>query len=549
MKVHLKLLNSLAKVFSDEEPMEYLESGKLNGFKNEVISFQVAYTAKEVDWNNFAKIEIESPLQDHIRVRKVNLVPVGLATFEDADANYLRKTSGMYPDLLTDLKDGEIRLYGGQWRAVWIDVEPDEDTPAGTYPIKVILRTPEGELIAERETRVEILDAILPKQTLRHTKWFYTDCLAEYYQVPVFSDRHWEIIENFLRVAVKRGINMILTPTFTPPLDTAVGAERLTTQLVGVYLNNGKYSFDFSNLKKWVEMCLRVGVEYFEIAHLFTQWGARYAPKIMATVDGEYKKIFGWETRGDSDQYKAFLAAYLPELTTRLREWGIADRCYFHISDEPSVEHIESYAAAKASVAPFLEGFEIIDALSDLEFYERGIVTKPIPSNDHIHAFIDAKVPGLWTYYCLAQYKDVSNLFIAMPSARNRIFGVQLYKYDIEGILQWGFNFYHTQYSKDLVNPYFITDADGFAPSGDAFQVYPGRDGNPEESIRIMVTAQALYDLRAFQMLESLTSKEFVMGIIEGELAEPITFFRYPKTDVYLLNVRNRINREIMARI
>ncbi|MES9143981.1 glycoside hydrolase domain-containing protein, partial [Cutibacterium acnes] len=76
---------------------------------------------------------------------------------------------------------------------------------------------------------------------------------------------------------------------FTPPLDTKVGGERPTVQLVGVNVTNGKYSFDFSKLKRFVDMCLGLGVEYFEMSHLFTQWGAAFAPKVIATVDGVEK--------------------------------------------------------------------------------------------------------------------------------------------------------------------------------------------------------------------------------------------------------------------
>ena len=36
-----------------------------------------------------------------------------------------------------------------------------------------------------------------------------------------------------------------------------------------------------------------------------------------------------------------------------------------------------------------------------------------------------------------------------------------------------------------------------------------------------------------------------VMELIEGDLAEPLTFRRFPKSDMYLLTLRNRINREI----
>ena len=82
-------------------------------------------------------------------------------------------------------------------------------------------------------------------------------------------------------------------------------------------------------------------------------------------------------------------------------------------------------------------------------------------------------------------------------------------------------------------------------PSGDPFLVYPGSDGHPEESIRMMIHYEALTDLRALKLLASLTSKEHVMELIEGELAEPLTFKRYPKSDMYLITLRNRVNREI----
>ena len=51
---------------------------------------------------------------------------------------------------------------------------------------------------------------------------------------------------------------------------------------------------------------------------LYTQWGAEHCPKIMATVDGEYRRIFGWDTAATGEDYRNFLAAFLPALTARL---------------------------------------------------------------------------------------------------------------------------------------------------------------------------------------------------------------------------------------
>ena len=67
------------------------------------------------------------------------------------------------------------------------------------------------------------------------------------------------------------------------------------------------------------------------------------------------------------EEYTKFLQTYLPQLTAKLKEWGI-DKNLFHVSDEPTLHFLESYKAAKESVAEYLKDFVIIDALSDYEF-------------------------------------------------------------------------------------------------------------------------------------------------------------------------------------
>ena len=151
---------------------------------------------------------------------------------------------------------------------------------------------------------------------------------------------------------------------------------------------------------------------------------------------------------------------------------------------------------------------------------------------------------GLWTYYCTGQWKEVSNRFMAMPSARTRILGVQLYLYKISGFLHWGFNFYNSQYSSQAHQSVCGNGRRRSISVRRCILVYPGEGGVPEESIRLMLM-QVMQDVRAFELLESLVGREKVCEIIAEGTDEPITFKRYPKRKEWLLALREQVNAEI----
>ena len=543
--INTKIVSSLEKIFPDEEPVAKPECTNLSGLKKETVSFQIAYYGN-VNSKEYVHLEIDSDIKGWIRVRTVELVPSALPCNAVYDDNYLRTTPGMFPDLLRDLKNNQVPVIAHQWRALWIDITIPEDADPGNYKMSFIMQEDSvGEILDTKTTKIKVIDAMLPEQRLIHTEWFHADCLADYYHLRPWSDEYWSMLENFIQEYGSRGMNAILTPVLTPPLDTAVGGERTTIQLAVIEKNGDGYNFDFSRLKTWIDICYRYGIRYFEVAHLFTQWGATSAPKVMAWEDGKPVKIFGWETKSDSLEYSSFLKQFLTALTEQFRKWGIVDQVYFHTSDEPSEEHLEAYQAARQEIDPYIKGFKTLDALSDYSFYERGLVEKPVPGTNHIEPFLKAEVPGLWTYYCTAQSTEVSNRFMSMPSARNRILGVQLYKFGIEGFLQWGFNFYNSQYSLEHINPYAVTDAGSAFPSGDAFLVYPGEEKKPEESLRLMNLFHAMQDIRAMELLESMIGKDEVIKEMEKDLSEEITFKRYPTSDVWLLGFRERINDRI----
>jgi len=544
-RLETRCLSSLSKVFADAELHDQAVN-RGTALWGEVYAFQVAFRSSVLA--KFLQVTVESVLQPWITVRSVALSPSDMPTFADPDPGYLRTTPGLYPDQLLPPEQG-VHAVQQQWRSVWITIAlPAQESGTDetkSYGISVKFADREGNLLGREEYTLDVVPVDLPAQRLIHTEWFHCDCIATQYNVGVFSEEHWQWIEAYASNAVRHGVNMLLTPLFTPPLDTVVGGERPTVQLVGVeQVGPREYRFDFSRLERWIAMCERVGVQYYEMSHLFTQWGAAHAPKIMARTDSGTKRIFGWDTDAGGEEYRAFLGQFLPALVAFIRARGMEEYVYFHVSDEPNMKHLDSYRQASEILKQHLPGFKFLDALSDYEFYKLGLVDVPVPANDHIEPFLEQQVDPLWTYYCCSQGRAVSNRFFALPSDRNRILGAQLYKFRIQGFLHWGFNFWYSQYSTRPVDPFRVTDADCAFPSGDAFAVYPGEEG-PLDSIRWEVFREALQDLRALELLESLVGRERTMKLLEEGLATPLTFSEYPAGIDQVLVMRERINAAI----
>lgn len=558
-KYEFFITNSLEKVFSNKRP-EIIDNS-VSAFRGTRASAQLVYTAFTDSDSGVPRIKFElefqnSPVKPILRT--VELIPSDFPCWQNVDDNYLSKEAGLFPDLLLPLENPVISPLFNQYRALFITFDIPEDCKAGIYDIKLIIKPIADDILlnghhvyadewnAKEQSlsiNLNISDAKLVPQTLIHTEWFHGDCLAEYYGIDVFCERHWQILENFMMSAVREhGINMILTPVFTPALDTAVGGERPTIQLVDVKIKDSSYEFGFDRLHKWLNMCNRCGIEYIEVAHLFTQWGAKACPKIIAQDQhGKEIKLFDWSTQASSGKYRQFLVQFIPALQQELNKFGYDnEHVYYHISDEPNKSNITDYLLAKNQVTDLLCGCHIVDALSDFDFYTKGIVNEPIVANDAIQPFIDASVANLWVYYCCAQRNKVPNRFFAMPSARNRIMGVLMYMNNIKGFLHWGYNFYYGQFSVNRIDPYKITHAEYAFPSGDGFLVYPAKDGKALSSIRAEVQFDALVDMRALQTLENIKGKEFVHNLVHSIMGN-IQFDSYPAQAEKLLQLREAI--------
>jgi len=550
MNLNIIQVSSLEKIRPDDA-MTTPELHKTAAVNGERISYQICI---KTDTFIESKVSVESELKDYIQLYHVKNAVMDMPA-RDADKadmvneDYITLKPGLMPDILVPLTETNNHLkISNQIATLWVRADIPADFPAGTYPIHIRIQ-PENELDAtvfhlKKTMFVEVVPALMPAQKLIYTRWFYADCIAVQHNVEIYSEEHWSLIDKYIAAAADVGINMILVPVHTPPLDTAVGTTRPCVQLVDIEKKGEIYEFNFAKFHRFIAICKKNGIQYYEIAHMFSQWGAKWAPNIMVTENGKKDYLFGWHVASDSELYVSFLKQYIQAISEALHIEGISEKTYFHISDEPHGDQITAYKRAYEIIRPLIGSSKTFDALSEYAFYEKGLVECPVTGVQNIQEFLEHDIENQWTYYCCAPEKVFTNGFMAMPSHRVRILGFLLYKYNIKGFLHWGFNFYNAALSRYPINPYLTTSSDRSHASGDPFIVYPARDG-VYGSIRGQVLYDGIQDMNICFALEEKIGRDAVVAMIDEAAGYDLRFDTYPKNKDYLLNLRAKMIQQL----
>jgi hypothetical protein len=544
-----KAVSALEKPFADQSISDFEERSSLSALRGERVSFQLAYTYKMDDvekreWVLYHPVisGALAPYTTLSAVRNVGVQKPCVGTPSAMkDENYLRTRPGLFPDILTPLGvDNKFVASSELLNSIWIDVDIPSDTDlSGEQTLTVdIIRNKDNAKVASHTYTVDILPAALPEEKVLYTQFFYHACISGYYGLEEYSARHWEIMENYLSLARREGMNTLFTP---------IALVRLSK------LGPCKYRADLSRFKRFLALGNRLGYKKIEISHLFTAGNCAYATSNLCYYEGGEKKKMGGMSATDPE-VTAALRTLLSSIIRYMKKYDDDSRLIFHVADEPAADKIENFRAARATIADLIDPYEGVDAIygtSDAiaAYYKEGLIRNPSPETPHVEHFCSLGVKNLWTYYCCGPTEKYSNRFIAQKSAVTRSIGMQMYKFNVHGFLHWGINYYGGGDCGGFTLPYVDQSAQNWVSAGDSFTLYPAMNGTAYESIRAVIMQQALQDIRAMQLCESLYSKDEVVAAIEEVLGDQLTFQRCAHSTEEMLAVIEKINAMIKARV
>lgn len=467
------------------------------------------------------------------RVRYVGLVPMHHLTpnTELHELEGVEHLPGLVPDYLVPLT--KVTSIGPtESRSFWITLHIPADARPGLHQFQVRLSVHGASQHVDLPVTLRLSELVLkPRQDFPVTHWWRGEATWDYYGTEMFDERWWSLTEGQLRNMLDHGSDVVYVPIFFSRRETF---RRPCQLLVVDEPNPGEYQFDWSRVRRFVQMCKALGFQQFEWSHLWIYWGVENPIRVYTQRDGEHVMLWPPDTPATSETYLRFLRQFLPAFHEFLIAEDVLDRSYFHLSDEPgSDQHVENYRRARQVLRELAPWMKVLDALSDVRYGQEGLTDFPIPIVSSAQAYVDAEIPH-WVYFCCAPQGPWINRFLDTPLAKIRMSGWLFYRLRAQGFLHWGFNYWHKIEREELTDPFNDSSAAAWPmiPYGDPFMIYPGPDG-PWDSIRWEVFAESLQD---YAILQSAGIKP------DDPLLNDIkTYADFPKNEEWLSRTLTKI--------
>ncbi|MGZ4973476.1 MAG: DUF4091 domain-containing protein [Limisphaerales bacterium] len=530
-KAEVWLESSLARVYPDTKPgraeLELLVP------RNGRVAFQICARSEKIQ-----VLHVEPKLigadDFKSKMRFEGLVPVQNFSANLSEVEGLGEIPGMVPDPL--LPNTKVNFGPYQSRAFWVTLNIPATATPGPRKITVRVALHTGEkgsktTVVELPLKLTVSRFVIqPRHDFPVTHWWRGEATWDYYKTGMFDQRWWNITRDQLTDMLDHGSDVVYVPIFFDRRETF---QRPCQLLVVNEPTPGKYEFDFSKVKQFTDMARQIGFKQFEWSHLWIYWGVKNPIRVYTEKPpGKFEMLWSPDISGFSDTYVGFLKQLLPAFHNFLEQEKLLESSYFHLSDEPHANDIERYRQARKILHDLAPWMKTMDALSDVSYGREGVTDIPVPVISGAQAFIDAGIPH-WVYYCCSPTGDWLNRFEDTPLPKIRMSGWIFYRLGAKGFLHWGFNYWHKLEREEITDPFCDTTGGGVVPAGDPFEIYPGKDGAPIDSIRWEVFAESLQDYAILQ----------TAGVTPNDpmLADIKSYKDFPKTQEWIRSATQKL--------
>ena len=341
-------------------------------------------------------------------------------------------------DILDDALAYDLPKNG--YRPFWLTVDVPQDAKPGHYhgTLKAT-----GEGVEPISFRLEL--DVCARELPRPSEWkFFLDLwqtpwsIAEFHQVPPFSDIHWDLLKPHLKALADCGQKVITTRMCT--VFTAKGWGMPRSMIVDRIWKNGRREFDFTIFDRYVELARSCGVGPQIHIYSLVTFGNR--PEYIYT-DGETGAERVLKVKVGDPEYETHMGPKLAAIERHVAEKDWLEDTYIALDEltdgitQQAVHVLKKYAPKLKTASA---GMDVnVDVFSQALQGDDG-------SGWGKHALLPPNYPekvaqrrseGKITTYYICQYPEKPNTFMDSPLVESRWLGQYAASAGFDGLLRW----------------------------------------------------------------------------------------------------------------
>ena len=394
-----------------------------------------------------------------------------------------------YPDRLGN--SATLAIEANTTRPVWIEVSIPRDAAAGTYKGTLTINC-DGTTFKLPYT-VEVVNRTLPepKEWAFHLDlWQNPYAVARYYEVPLWSKEHFDLMRPLMTELANAGQKVITTSIIRHPWNSQTYDP--FESMIGKYKAlDGSWSYDYTVFDQWVEFMMSCGIDEQIDCYTLVPWGYKFDYYDVASHS--IKEI---ACEPGTPAYEDLIFPFLKDFAAHLKAKGWFARTCIAMDERP----MKQLQAAREVVRRADPGYrlkgavnyspEVVDLMYDISITFRhgelpeGVVEDRQANNQ------------LTTFYTCCN-PERPNTFTFSPLPESAFLGWHAAAIGVDGYLRWAYCSWPPQPCQDT------RYGKGWS-SGDTFLHYPG-----QPSIRWQRLVEGIQQYEKIRLLRpSLTKKQ-----------------------------------------
>ena len=367
-------------------------------------------------------------------------------------------------------------------RPIWLDIRIPQDAAPGTYRGQLSVDCDGQKLSLPLEVSVSHRVLPAPSEWAFHLDlWQNPYAVARYYNVPLWSKEHFDLMRPVMRRYAEAGGKVITCSIIQRPWNGQT-EDPFESMIAKMKTLDGQWVYDYTVFDRWVQFMMDCGVTKQIDCYTLVPWHYKFDYFDLATNSVKYV-----ECKPGEKGYEDFILPFLRDFAAHLKQKGWFSRTCIAMDERPMDQMKSAYEVVQRADP----GYRIEGAFNYFPEFTSHVHDASVGYGFDL---LDEKIlearrqkgDPVTFYTCCGPARP--NTFTFSPPGESAYLGWHAMAAGYDGYLRWAWNSWVKAPCQDAR---FRT-----WPSGDCFLVYPS-----ESSIRLERLVQGIQDFEKVRIL------------------------------------------------